>query len=497
MRRESAASCPDDGAPFVLALAEGKALRISAASPAALALGIEPGLGLADARARCPHLLCAPAEPASDAHALLKLARWCGRYGPALNLDGPDGLWIDVTGVAHLFGGEKALLRDLCERLARFGVTARAGLAGTRAAAWALARFSASPSIAPPGGQVAALASLPVEALRLAPDEVRLLRRLGLKRIGQLATIPRAGLKRRFPSRDDCEAVLLRLDQAMGVRAEPAAPLAPSPFHCVRAAFPDPLISSEGVSHAVAGLADDLCAALDKSGLGARAATLTLWRCDGGTVQLRAGASAPSRDAGHLLRLFAERLASADLGAGVDVIALATQGVERLGASQKIFLERETRLSAARLIDRLSARIGAAQVFRLERRDSHIPERAVTRRSAMRGEAKGEAMPAAPQRPLLMLGRPEPIAVIAGIPEGPPLRFTWRRLTRCIVRWQGPERIAPEWWREIATRRPSRPRDYYRVEDEQGARYWVFRDGLYQRQGEDGPPAWYVHGLCG
>lgn len=211
-----------DETPFALVGAGEKGLKLTAVNAAAERENLLPSLGLADARARCPHLLTAPSEPEKDAAALLRLARWCVRYSPSLNIDGPCGLWIDVTGATHLFGGPGALVSDLEDRLTRLGFTAHIGLGPTLGVAWARARF------APLQGN-ARLAALPVEGLRLSPEALSLLKRLGLRRIGDLERLPRAALKQRFPSRETAEAVLNRLDQAFGRRDEPRAPLDPPP----------------------------------------------------------------------------------------------------------------------------------------------------------------------------------------------------------------------------------------------------------------------------
>lgn len=249
---------------------EERGLVLTALNAAGLREGLFPGLGLADARAICPTLLTLPAAPKKDRDALLDLARWAScRYSPTLNADGDDGLWLDITGVPHLFGGERALLADMAGRLARAGLTARLALADTLGGAHALARYARRSSFIVPGGEIeAALAPLPVEALRLEPEIVTLLKRLGLKRIGQLYDLPRTSLERRFHAKETAEAVLLRLDQALGRRSEPRVPLLPSPDFVVRLPFPEPLITHEGVAGALDHLAGALCAKLARAGRG-------------------------------------------------------------------------------------------------------------------------------------------------------------------------------------------------------------------------------------
>jgi protein ImuB len=451
----------------------------------------------------------------------MKLARWCGRYGPSRNVDGADGLWIDVTGVAHLHGGEERLLEDLLGKLSRFGLTAQAGLADTFGAAHALARFAPprrvpasrdgeapwrydfASAIAPPGETETRLGPLPVEALRLAPETVLLLKRLGLRRIGQLYRLPRAALERRFRSPQAAEAVLKRLDQALGLKSEPLTALIEPPALFVQRAFPDPLVSAAGLEAETERLAIELCASLDARGLGARRVHLSLYRADGTVAEARAGMSFPCRTPEHLLALLQEKLAGLDAGFGVDILVLAAVQVERRDTPQAALgprLAGAARADPALLVDRLANHLGVGRVSRLEPRASHIPERAEARVPALRDSAsarsKGASWPGAPAapRPPLLLAAPEPIRVIAEVPEGPPARFTWRRVERRVVRSQGPQRIAPEWWREIGAK-ASRTRDYYRLEDEGGAGYWVYREGLYGR--DEQAPSWFLHGLFG
>ncbi len=489
-------SLPGDDAPFALADTTHRGLSVSAANRAARAEGIYPGLGLADARARCPHLLSAPADPEADARALTALARWCGRYAPAFNVDDADGLWIDIAGAAHLLGGEQALLDDLAYRLGGLGFTARLGLADTPGSAWALARYGDAPlTIVPEEGQSQALAPLPVAGLRIEAGAITLLKRLGLTRIGQLCDLPRASLQRRFPSKESASAVLTRLDQALGLTGEPLKPLSALPCHGARLAFPEPLIAHEGFSGAVRRLAKQLCAGLAGTLTGARGLTLAAYRTNGTTARIRIGLAAPSRRADHMVRLLEDRLDEIDAGDGIDLMTLSAWAVERMPPEQASFAATDRATPVDHLIDRLSGRLTPARVFRTVPRQSHIPERAEAWQPAIHSTQDCSLHHALkPPRPPLLLEKPERIEVLAEVPEGPPLRFTWRRASRRIVRAEGPERIAPEWWH---LHMHSRPRDYYRIEDETGSRYWVFRDGLYQRHEQEGAPVWYLHWIEG
>lgn len=534
LRRHVPAAVPEDQ-PLALVESGAQGIRITAVNAVAARDGVRIGAALADARAALPHLLSRPAEPARDRASLERLARWTGRYGPARGVDGADGIWIDATGVAHLFGGEAALLADVKRRLAGFGLTAEAAIAGTFGAAHALARFSGhargSGVICPPQEERRALAPLPAEALRLDAGTVLLLRRLGLRRIGQLYDIPRASLERRFhaegaakskaggPHKDKdslrfAGAVLARLDQALGVRDEPKAPLGEAPALSVRRTWGEPIISAEALEHELATLVDELCTRLAESGLGCRRVRLTLYRADGTLAEVAAGLSSAGRDALHIVRLLGEKLAALDVGFGIDVMALDALVVEPLGASQAALgggADEANAVLISALTDRLVNRLGGARITCLVPHASHIPERAERRVAASAVSKPGVAEEAASaRRPSLLLSPPEPVTVMAEVPEGPPRQFTWRRVLHRIVKAEGPERIEPEWWRDLeggpsvrgrlaegVSRTHPKVRDYYALEDAAGVRFWVFREGLYQKATEESPPRWFVHGLFG
>lgn len=496
-RAASGAAHLADDRPLALVGNEERGLVLTAVNAASVSQGLFPGFGLADARAICPHLLTLPAAPKKDHAALLDLARWAScRYSPTLNADGDDGLWLEVSGVPHLFGGEQALLADLGRRLSRLGLTARLALAETCGGAHALARYARSSLIVPEGELGPALAPLPVEALRLEPEITSLLRRLGLKRIGQLYDLPRASLERRFHAKDTAEAVLYRLDQALGRRGEPRVPLLPSADFAARLPFPEPLITHDGVLAGLDHLAAELCRKLARAGRGCRRLALWVARADGSSTVIETGLSAPSREPRHLLRLVEDKIEALDMGFGVDLMALTALVTEPLHPAQASLTEANGKPAPEALIDRLVNRLGARAVRRLVPRASHIPELAQRLCSAFAGPSLWpDPASAKPKRPPVLFTRPEPVIVLAEIPEGPPARFTWRRVSRRVVKAEGPERIAPEWWHNLSPgKEQARPRDYYRIEDENGHRYWVFRDGLYQESAL-GAPSWYLHGV--
>ena len=475
-----------------------------AVSPAAEAAGAHPGLPLAAARALVPGLLIFAADPAGERQTLENLADWCGRYSPWIAVDGAAGLWLDVTGCAHLFGGETALLEDLVRRLKGFGFAARAALADTPGAAWAAARFASVPDGAcitiPPGETGPALAPLPVAALRLDRTTVDELSRLGLRTIGDLMGLSRAPLAARFG-----ETVIARLDQALGDKGEPISPRRPPPAFRVHLAFAEPLHSGADVARAFEKLLAELCARLELAHQGARRMEFTLYRLDGTCARADVGTSRPAREPAHLARLFAEKLVGLDAGFGTETMTLAATAVDTLAAGQ-LDLARATpeeraagaEASTARLIDRLGNHLGPGNVVRLLPRASHIPERAFREVSALAqpdaASAHAAAAPPRPPRPLQLLPWPEPIEVMAPVPDEAPVMFRWHRVLHRVRRAEGPERIGPEWWLEDANELSSshRIRDYYRVENVDGRRFWVYREGPY-RPGVR--PRWYLHGL--
>lgn len=512
MRARRPASPPDPALdpqnPFALILRNSRgAAVIHALNPAARAAGLRRGQTQADARAMIPQLVCKPADPEADARALTALAVWAERWSPSVSLDpspeGLEGLFLDVTGAAHLFGGEAALLARIRDRLAEAGARARVALAPTPGAAWALARWGEAGC----GGCIAdddtvrgLLAPLPVAALRLDDRTLTQARRFGLKRIGDLYPMPRAGLARRF--RDGAGVGLVqRLDQALGFTGEALTPVRPPPKYRAWQAWMEPVGDIEGVESRLTDLTADLSAPLVRDGQGAKALTLTGFRSDGGTTSLSVRMGRPGRDPGIWLRLFREaELGRLELGFGLDALMLTVDDVEAMTARQGTLeseAEAQQAESLAALIDRLSARLGEDRVLTPEPVDSWIPERAERWRPAL---GRPLSVPARDvRRPILLLDPPEPVEAIAELPDGAPARFTWRRLSRRVTRSDGPERLSPEWWRPRPDGRQVRTRDYYRVEDDAGGRYWLFREGLYGREysgePEERAPSWWMHGV--
>jgi protein ImuB len=569
-------AAPGEAAPFATVIAVGGRQILAAVNPAAAAKGIAAGMPLADALSFLPGLLTRPAELAEDTAALRCLAEWCGRYSPWTAPDGADGIKIETTGSAHLWGGEAGLVADLSGRLARQGIAHRVAIADTLGAAWAVARFAASEAeegacklpvktgktggiatslVVSPGEIRAALAPLPIAALRLDPAIVEGLHRVGLRRIGEALAMPRDALARRFG-----DAVARRLDQALDDLPEPLSPLGEVPTRRVRLSLPEPIADPADLARAAERLTADLVARLEREGMGARRLDLGFHRVDGRVEHIRIGTARPSRDPAHLAKLLTGKLDTIDPGLGIQDVILAAFAVEPLAAEQiESSLPRTTSLhpnppphagegdgdhlrskrapspsgggpgwgsgpGLAPLFDRLGAKLGLDALAHLEPRASHIPERAsvavpisnsphpnppplagegarlsdavadsLPRR---RGRAGVGVAPQKPPRPVRLFQPPEPVEAFWVLPDDPPFRFTWRHRAHRITQADGPERIAEEWWRPDGqlidgAGSPDAIRDYYRVEDASGRRFWLFRAGLPG----DPPPRWFLHGI--
>jgi protein ImuB len=450
-----------------------------------MALGLRAGLTLAHAQALVPGLHAVEATPEDDEATLTELARWCIGYSPIVAPNPPDGVWIDVAGAAHLFGGEESLIDHLIGRLTRQGVAAMATVADAPGCAWAVARYGRQTVIAP-GRCVDAVASLPVQALRLSSDTVDALHRLGVERIGQLAAMARAPMVRRFGT-----DVALRLDQAFGHAFEPLDPLVPKEVPAQRRAFAEPIGRLEDLQSVTLTLADALCADLERLGEGARRVDLIVQRVDRKSAGLRVGTARATRDAKHLAKLFDEGLQTIDPGFGIEAMVLIASKVERLPVrqmeTQGISHESAPDVDMSRLIDRLGAKLGPKRVYRLEPVQSAVPERSFRRVPAL-APITDETWPAHLPRPTRLLDPPEPVEVTALLPDHPPAFFVWRRVRHRVAKADGPERITGEWWRSDKER--ASLRDYYRVENDKGVRFWIFRDGP-----ADQGARWWLHGI--
>ncbi len=443
--------------------------RLVCLNPEAEARGLGRGMALADARALCPDLLTRPADPLTEAQALAALRRWALRYCPWVACDGPDGLVFDITGSAHLAGGEDALLADLGARLARMGFEARAAIAETRGAAWAVARYGQG-GVVPEGGVSRALMPLPLAALRLEEATLEGLERLGLRIIRDLTQVPRASLTRRFGT-----GPMLRLDQALGQVAEPVAPEPEAPVLAVRLSLPEPIGLRGDIEAGLARLLERLCEHLRQAELGARRLLLELSRVDGQDIRLEIGLARAMRNPAPMAQLFARALDGMDAGFGIERMRLSAVATEALPVEQITTTGAQAQDDLADLLTRLCNRIGFENVQRYLPADSHIPEKSYSIAAAAYSSPARD-WPAAPPRPLVIFP-PEPI-VASG--RALPRRFRWRGLWWQVVAATGPERISPEWWLDDPAWR-SGLRDYWCVQTDRGARLWLFhtpqRDG--------------------
>jgi protein ImuB len=489
----------DPARPFVLSADASGGPRIAALNVLAEKCGLAIGDPLADARAKAEGLQTAVHNPAADDTALRRLTLWATRYTPSVSPfgddNGADGFFLDITGAAHLFGGEEKLLADLSHRLSCFGLQARLAIADTPGAAWALSRYHPLHAVVMPSGQEAeAIASLPIEALRLSPDTRTTLRRLGFKRVGALIDKPRAPFAARFETE-----LLTRLDQALGHATEPLRLIVPPPvYHSTRYLL-EPIWTQDAVMAVATRLMKDLVHPLVRDGVGARALRLSLYRVDGNVSIVDIGLTMPTRDSSHVARLIDLKLErfteDIDAGFGFETLGLAVTIAEPMNEQQTQFTSvlhgTHEAERCAKLIDHLQQRLGPDSVQQIASVESHCPEKAEAFYPATEQPADWPTPDESRLRPLLLLPHAEPaLNVTAVVPDGPPQRFRWRGAMHDVLYSQGPERIASEWWRS----NESQPtRDYYVVEDKAGHRFWLYREGLYGR--ETNAARWFVHGL--
>ncbi len=473
---------PDD-LPQALSAEGAHGPVIHAVNRAAHLAGVTVGARVADMRALCPALKVDFADTQGDRVALDRLALWARRWCPWTVVDAWEGLGLilDTTGSDHLWGGEVTMLERIEGDLSALGFSARLALAETWGAAWALARFGPVRAI------LADTAPLPAAALRLDAETVLLLNRLGLRTVGALADLPRLALARRFARASPAQNPLIRLDQMTGHLAEPVSPPGTPPVFRADARLAEPIFDP---THHLPDLCQALCAQLAETQTGARRLRLSVYRTDGEVSRIEVACALPSRDASHLAFLFRDRLEKIDPGFGFDLISLEAPVTEGLGTRQvDLAGGRDAALELAQLTDRLTSRFGRNALAQLQPTESHVPERAELRGAPMQAVPTHQAGLA--ERPQRLLAPAEEVTVLYAVPEGPPAQFQWRRRSYRVARYQGPERIAPEWWQD---RPGTRLRDYFKVEDDAGHRFWLYREGL-QGDGRGGPPRWFLHGV--
>jgi protein ImuB len=471
-------------------------MRLTALDEVSERLGLKQGQGVAEARAMFPILDLHDEDEAADRTLLEAIADWCDRYTPLVSVDGRDGIFLDITGCAHLLGGEDALLKDVLGRLQQMGFDAKGAISSSPGLSWAACRFGSGGVISDDCSR-SNLTPLPVAALRIPEAMVSGLQKLGLKRIGDLLHLPRAPLARRFGT-----MLLLRLDQALGANEEAISPRRPVAALSVERRLTEPVQEEEQILLLTGQIAGSLKPGLEARGAGGRVFELVLFRVDGKVFRLKAGTSQPLRDPGRIAKLFSERLTavqdSFDAGYGFELLRLNVLQHEALKAVQDDFGGRqEDEVLLADFIDRVSARLGTDCLLAASLKQSHMPERAEVFIPAIAGQAKtadlksDRALRQVLLRPLRLFRYPEPMeAFAATVPDGPPQRFRWRRVIHEVIRAEGPERISAEWWLDEPE---EDERDYFRLESELGRRFWVFRKGRYN--GAKQAPVWRVHGI--
>ena len=479
--------------PFVLtADCRGRRL-LTAVDAAAEAVGLSPGMALADARALAPDVMVEPDDLVATEALLSHLADWCGRYTPWTAVEGQDGVWLDIAGCAHLFGGEAAVMSGLLARIRGFGFAARAALAPTPGSAWACARFAGQPIIIEEGETRDAIAALPIAGLRLEPEIAASLSRLGLRRIGDLYPLPRATVVARFG-----DVAARRLDEALGRVAEPISPRRPvAPFRN-RLAFAEAIGHADDIARGLERLLVDLSADLARASRGGRRFELTLFRVDGSFQEIAIGTARATRDPMYLACLFHEKLAAVDPGFGIETMVLAAAVTEKQAPEQTVMQGARTKTGEGigALLDRLGNRLGFGRLHRLQAFESHLPDRAqrlagdkLVGDSASIPELRH--CPRLNRRPIRLLVDPEEMTPMT--PEerdgSPPAMFRWRGRVHQLRRIDGPERISPEWWRQDRNW-VGGARDYWRIEDAEGRRLWLFREG-----GGVEESRWFVHGV--
>jgi len=464
---------------FVFATREKNLDIVSFASPAAVSHGIHTGMVLSDARLLLPDVRILPGNP-DPGRLLRQIALRFNRYSPIVAVDPPDGLLIDITGCAHLWGGEAAYYTDIVTRILDGGYDVRAAIADTAGAAWAFTRHLKRPLIVPPGEHKTYLPTLPPTALRLSTAILERLRSLGMSRIRHILDQPRTTLTPRFG-----KELLQRLDQAFGETEEYLLPVVPPVPYRERLPCLEPVVTAGGIEYALTRLLEILCGRLEQEGKGLRTALLQCHRVDGKVMQLTAGTIRATCSITHLLKLFETRIPTIEPGLGIELFTLEAPVTEDAPPGQESLWGGHRAVEIAEFLDRITAKTGSVVFSRMLPAQHHWPERSF--RSVLPDQSESnETWPADP-RPIHLFDPPEPISVTAPIPDYPPMSFRYRNTLYKVAAANGPTRIENEWWVDTA-----RPRDYYTVEDEQGARYWIFRSGHYE---DEQPARWYLHGL--
>ena len=490
---KASADSHSEAPPLVVVAKVDNALRLSAVDRKATSLGLAIGQPLANARAMLPALKVVAANEPDDLKLLTRIADWCDRFTPFVALDGPRGLLLDVTGAAHLFGGEQMMLNRIRESLQAQGFAVRGAMAGTAMAARAFARYRDGTVIAP-GKEANAIAPLPVEALNLGPVTTHAFRRAGLKTVGQTANRKRPEIAARFGA-----TMVATLDEALGHGGKPISPRLPLPNYGKEQGFAEPIATEEVIRATLKSLATALSKVLEQHGEGARRLDAVFFRADGAVRRIAIEMGTPTREPAIIERLFREKLDTLadplDPGFGFDLIRLSASRVERAECEvSDLDASINEKADISFLVDRLATRFGSQRIFAFQPNDTHIPEEAwlaVPAQYAQHSKLPWKKIRSAgdaPRRPLRLFARPEPVNLLTAVPDLSHL--CWRRAQHVVAQCEGPERIAMEWWRHET---PQPIRDYFRVEDSEGRRYWLYRNGVFERDGL--VPQWFLHGF--
>lgn len=468
--------------PFLLYAPEHGRMLVRASSRALDKEGIAPGMVVADVRAILPSVKVFPDEPATTDKLLKDLAEWFLRYTPMPAIDPPDGLMLDITGCTHLWGGELSYLKSIILRLRKGGYDVKTAIADTIGTAWAMARFGKNGTIVEPGRQAEALRSLPPAALRLDSSILQRLDKLGFRQIGQLSRIPRTNLRRRFG-----DVLLTRLGQALGTEPEILNPVQPPPLYQEWLPALEPIRTAKGIEIALQRLLDTLCERFFNEGKGMRTGTFKGYRVDGKVEQISIGTNRASRNAAHLFKLFELKIPEIEPALGIELFVLEATLVEEVSETQEALwsMGNSDHAAIAELLDNIAGKVGMKSIHRYLPQEHHWPEASIKEVSSLVEEPETAWRTDRP-RPLHLLPHPEPIEVMVALPDYPPLHFRYKGNLIKVAKADGPERIEQEWWLQTGP-----PRDYYYVEDENGARYWLFRLGTYG----NGEPRWFLHGF--
>jgi protein ImuB len=445
--------------------------------------GIYPGMVLADARAIFPSIEVFDDKPDLAEKILKKICVWCIRYTPETSIDLPDGLILDVSGCAHLWGGEEAYLKDISTRLNNFGYHVRIAIADTIGVAWAVTRFGKHACIVKPGEQLSALMPLPPASLRLDINILERMQKLGLYQVSSFIAMPRSVLRRRFG-----ETILQRIDQALGKDDETIQSLIPVEAYSERLPCFDPIITKAGIEIAIKKLLEKICHRLQKESKGLRVAVLKCFCVDGKIGEVRIATNHPSNHADHLFKLFELKIPLIEPGLGIELFILEAPKIENIDPIQETLWRDNGVLEdskLAELLDKFESKFGNNTVHRYLPAEHYWPERSF--KKALSLQEKATTVWTYKLRPIIVLPEPEPIQVTAPIPDYPPMLFRYKDKLHKVKKADGPERIEREWWLETGL-----TRDYYCVEDQEGQRYWLFRSGHYD--GEQ-LPSWFIHGF--